>query len=59
MDWIIANGANILAAFGALVAAAGVVARLTPTKKDDKVVGWFKKALDYFSPGGINRGITK
>ena len=59
MDWITANWVNVLAAFGTLVAAAGAIARLTPTKKDDEIVGIIKKFLDYFSPGGINRGITK
>lgn len=59
MEWIVENGTNILAAFGLLVAAAGIIARLTPTKKDDEVVGTIKKVLDYLSPGGLNRGLKK
>jgi len=59
MDWIIANGTDLLAIIGGLVVVAGIIARLTPTKKDDEIVGWFKKTLDYLSPGGINRGLTK
>lgn len=59
MEWLGSHWQDILAAFGALVVAAGGIARLTPTKKDDEVVGVFKKVLDYLSPGGINRGLTK
>jgi hypothetical protein len=59
MEWLSTNGPNILAAFGALTVAAGIIARLTPTKRDDEIVGWVKKTLDYFSPGGINRGLEK
>jgi hypothetical protein len=59
MDWLLTNGPDLLAAFGALVLAAGGIARLTPTKKDDEIVGVLQKALDYLSPGGIHRGRTK
>jgi hypothetical protein len=59
MDWIIENGANLLSAFGMLVLAAGAIARMTPTSKDDEIVGMVQKFLDYLSPGGINRGLKK
>lgn len=59
MEWIITHGPDLLAILGGVVVVAGLVARLTPTDKDDEVVGFVKKALDYFSPGGINKGLTK
>ena len=57
--WIVANGTVLLEAIGGLVVAAGIIARLTPTNKDDEIVGIVKKFLDYWSPGGINRGLEK
>ena len=59
MEWITTHWSDVLAAVGGLVVVAGIIARLTPTKKDDKVVGIIKKLLDYFSPGGINKGLSK
>lgn len=59
MEWFIGNATALLAILGAVVMLAGMVARLTPTSKDDEIVGWLAKALDYFSPGGLNRGLTK
>ena len=59
MEWITENGPNILAILGGLVVVAGLIARLTPTKRDDEVVGAVTKVLDYWSPGGINRGLEK
>lgn len=59
MEWITSHGADILAIFGAVVLLAGAIARLTPTNKDDEIVGFLKNLLDNLSPGGINKGRTK
>lgn len=59
MEWVVGNAADLLAIVGGLVVVAGIVARLTPTSKDDEIVGWLQKALDYWSPGGINKGLAK
>ena len=59
MEWITTHGPDILAIVGALVVVAGIIARLTPTDKDDQIVGVVKKFLDYWSPGGINKGLEK
>lgn len=39
MNWIIENWTGILAAIGGLYAAAVAITALTPTPKDDEVVG--------------------
>ena len=38
MEWIIANSAELITAFWALVAFLEVVVRLTPTEKDDNLL---------------------
>jgi hypothetical protein len=49
IDWITANGPTILAVYGAVVALATIVVKLTPTTKDDTVLAWVVKAVDFFS----------
>jgi hypothetical protein len=55
MDWILANQKDILAAFGAAVALATVVVRLTPTKWDDALLS---KLIRVFSLIGRDRKLT-
>lgn len=49
IEFFTENGVNLLAAYGALVALATAIVKITPTQKDnailDKVLGF----LDYFS----------
>ena len=47
--WVQAHWTEILAAWGALVAFATVVVKLTPTQKDDAILAKVIKLLDYFS----------
>lgn len=49
ITWISENWNNILAVYGAIVALATAVVKLTPSKKDDSVWGNIIKILDFFS----------
>lgn len=50
-NWIISNGPEVLAALGAVVAAASAIAALTPNKTDDKVVSYLRRAVNFFALG--------
>lgn len=47
--WISAHWADALAVYGGVVALATVVVKLTPTTKDDDILGKVIKLVDYFS----------
>jgi len=49
MNWLLTNWEHIAAAFGVLVAACSAIVKLTPTTKDDKILGWVVKWADVFS----------
>jgi len=49
IEWSKANVETILALWGALVALATVVVKLTPTKKDDAILAKIVKFFDNFS----------
>jgi len=49
MDWIVENYKDILAWIGGIVSAASIIVKLTPTTKDDGVIDFVIKILDYFS----------
>ncbi len=46
MSWIAGNGLVIVNALLSMVGAASVLAKMTPTPKDDAVLAKAKKALD-------------
>lgn len=46
MNWLVENWAEVLAAYTATVTAASLIAALTPTPKDDTVVGYLYKIID-------------
>ena len=46
MTWIINNWELIVAAFTAIVTAASIIAKLTPTEVDNKVIGYLLKLVD-------------
>jgi|GEM_PF-5902782 len=46
MSWIAGNGLVIVNALLSMVGAASVLAKLTPTPKDDELLAKAKKALD-------------
>lgn len=49
LNWILTNYLDVFAAIGALVSAATLITALTPNKKDDEIVGYIRKALDFVS----------
>jgi len=53
MDWIIEHYEDMLAVIGALVSLAtlivGLIARITPTTKDDEILGKIARVLDILS----------
>jgi|TARA_B110000967_G_scaffold128632_1_gene131404 hypothetical protein len=50
IEYISTNGANILAVLVALMAAAKVVVRLTPSVKDDAIFGKVDKIFEFLIP---------
>ena len=49
MEWIANNWLEIGAAYTALVTAASIIARLTPTKSDDKIVDFLLKGVNFLA----------
>jgi len=49
IDFITANWTNILAIYGAVVALATVIVKITPTTRDDEILGKIVAVLDVFS----------
>lgn len=55
INWIQANGKDILAIIGGIVTVASIIVKLTPTQKDDDVLAKIIKilaALSVFNPDG-------
>tara|TARA_B110000902_G_C14283823_1_gene577921 strand:- start:214 stop:393 length:180 start_codon:yes stop_codon:yes gene_type:complete len=50
IEYISTNGANIVAVLVALMTAAKVVVRLTPSIKDDEIFGKIDKVLEFIIP---------
>ena len=46
MEWLIENWDKILLALTSIVTGASIIARLTPTKKDDKVIEAIMKLIN-------------
>ena len=49
MNWILAHYQDVLAIVGAVVSAATLIVGLTPTTKDDEVLGKIVRFLDMIS----------
>lgn len=49
MEWIVNHWLEIGAAYTALVTAASLIARLTPTDSDDKVVAFLLKGVNFLA----------
>jgi hypothetical protein len=47
--WVSAHWSDILAVIGAVVSAATVIVKVTPSQADDAVLAKVVKVLDYFS----------
>lgn len=49
MEWIANHYADILAVVGAVVSLATVIVGITPTTKDDEILGKIVRILDHLS----------
>lgn len=49
MEWIIAHYQDVLAVIGGLVSVATIIVGLTPTTKDDEILGKIVRILDTLS----------
>lgn len=49
IDWLLANVPDVLQAATLLIGAASAVAALTPTPKDDGVLLWLRKVVDFLA----------
>jgi len=49
MNWILENYESVLAIIGAIVSVASMIVVLTPSTKDDELVGKIVKFLEKFS----------
>lgn len=47
--WIVGNWEYIVSVFCGIVAVASIIVKITPTTKDDSVLGKILKILDHFS----------
>ncbi len=57
VHWINANWSNILAVYGAAVAFATIIVKITPSQKDDAILAKIVKFLDWFST--VNPNVKK
>lgn len=49
LDFVVTHWADLLFALTSAVTAASVIVKLTPTPKDDQVVSWVRKAVEWLS----------
>lgn len=52
MNWLSENWVNLLAIATSIVTAASVIARMTPTESDDRVIASVLKVIQWLSING-------
>ncbi len=57
VHWINAHWADILAIYGAAVALATIIVKITPSQKDDAILAKIVKFLNWFST--VNPNVKK
>ncbi len=55
MEWIQANWTTVLAIYGAVVALATLIVKLTPSTRDDEILGKVVRFLDNFSTATVKK----
>lgn len=55
LPFIQANWVNIVAVYGAVVALATLVVKLTPSTRDDEILGKVVRLLDNFSTATVKK----
>ena len=59
MTWILANWDNILAIYGGVVAVCTTIVKMTPSVKDDAILGKVLKVIDFFSTAFLKSDAEK
>ena len=59
MTWILANWENVLAIYGGVVAVCTTIVKMTPSVKDDAILGKVMKVLDFFSTAFLKSDAEK
>lgn len=57
--WILANWDNVLAVYGGVVAVCTTIVKMTPSVKDDAILGKVMKVLDFFSTAFLKADAEK
>lgn len=57
--WILANWDNVLAVYGGIVAVCTTIVKMTPSVKDDAILGKVMKVLDFFSTAFLKADAEK
>ncbi|MBQ5901274.1 MAG: hypothetical protein IIW86_05385 [Clostridia bacterium] len=57
--WILANWDNVLAIYGGVVAVCTTIVKMTPSVKDDAILGKVMKVLDFFSTAFLKSDAEK
>lgn len=55
MEFIQANWTSILAVYGAVVVLASLIVKLTPSTRDDEILGKVVRFLDNFSTASVKK----
>lgn len=59
VTWILANWDNVLAIYGGVVAVCTTIVKMTPSVKDDAILGKVMKVLDFFSTAFLKSDAEK
>ena len=59
MTWILANWDNVLAVYGGIVAVCTTIVKMTPSVKDDAILGKILKVIDFFSTAFLKSDAEK
>ena len=59
VTWILANWDNVLAVYGGVVALCTTIVKMTPSVKDDAILGKVMKVLDFFSTAFLKSDAEK
>lgn len=57
--WILANWDNVLAVYGGVVALCTTIVKMTPSVKDDAILGKVMRVLDFFSTAFLKSDAEK
>lgn len=59
VTWILSNWDNVLTIYGGIVAVCTTIVKMTPSVKDDAILGKVMKVLDFFSTAFLKSDAEK